>query len=275
MTGAQTRAEVVELLTRFGLTPRRHLGQHFLVDPNITRKIAALALAGPGSRVLEVGAGTGTLTAALAETGARVLAFELDVSLRPLLAEVTAGYPNVELVFADAAAVDLAARLGAGPWVLCANLPYNVGTPILLDLLRRVPAVTRMVVMVQDEVADRLVARPGSKVYGLPSVVVGLHADARVAFTVPPQVFLPPPNVDSAVVVLERRPAHSLAEEAVRLATAAFGQRRKMLRGSLATVLPDPGPVLAAAGIPATARAESVPPEGWLRLADAAGDRRG
>lgn len=269
MNGPQSRSEVVALLGRHGLVPRRRLGQHFLVDPNITRKIAALAEVGPGSRVLEIGAGTGTLTAALAETGARVLSFEVDTSLRPLLAEVTTGLDGVELVFADATAVDLRARLGAGPWVLCANLPYHVGTPLILDVLRHVPAVVRMVVMVQEEVADRLVAAPGSKVYGVPSVVVGLHADARLAFLVPPQVFLPPPNVSSAVVVLDRRPAHPLAEEAARLAGAAFARRRKMLRGALAPVLADPDAVLADAGIPATARAESVPPEGWVHLAAA------
>lgn len=270
MSGPQSRSEVVALLDRYGIVPRRRLGQHFLVDPNITRKIVALAEVGPGSRVLEIGAGTGTLTAALAETGARVVSFEVDTSLRPLLAEVTAGLDGVELVFADAAAVDLGARLGAGPWVLCANLPYHVGTPLVLDLLRHAPAVSRMVVMVQEEVAERLVARPGSKAYGVPSVVVGLHADARIAFHVPPHVFLPPPNVSSAVLVLDRRPAPPLAEEAIGLAAAAFGRRRKMLRGALAPVLPDPDAVLAAAGIPPTARAESIPPEGWARLAEVA-----
>lgn len=273
MTG-QTRSAVVELLARHGLSPRRHLGQHFLADPNITRKIVALAEVGPSSSVLEIGAGTGSLTVALAETGARVVAYEVDTSLRPLLAEVTAGFDTVEVVFADAATVDFGATLGPERWVLCANLPYHVGTPILLDILRHAPAVERMVVMVQEEVAERLVARPGSKVYGLPSVVVNLYAEARLGFTVPPQVFLPPPNVESAVVVLDRRPPHPLGEEAIRLAAAAFAQRRKMVRGSLAAVLPDPGAILAAAGIPGTARAESLSSDDYLRLAEAVGENR-
>lgn len=267
----QARSEVLALLERHALRPRKALGQHFLADPNITRKIVAVAGVRPGDRVLEIGAGTGTLTAALLAAGARVLAYEVDEHLRPLLDEVVGGNPALELRFADAASVDFSSELGPGPWQLVANLPYNVGTPILLDLLRRVPAVTRATVMVQGEVADRLAAQPGSAAYGLPSVVAQLHARVRVAFRVPPQVFVPAPRVGSAVVTLERVAAPASAEAAIALAAAAFGQRRKMLRRSLAGRLADPDAALEAAGIAPTERAERLSPEDFVRLAEVAG----
>lgn len=267
---AQTRSDVLALLERHGLRPRKMLGQHFLADPNITRKIVAVAGVGSDSQVLEIGAGTGTLTREIAATGARVLAYEIDDELRPLLAEVLAPFDSVEVRFEDAAAADLADVLGAGPWSLVANLPYNVGTPILLDILRHVPAVTTMVVMVQREVADRLVAEPGSKTYGLPSVVCGLHADARLLFTVPPQVFVPAPGVGSAVLRLDRRNPPARAEHAIELASAGFGRRRKMLRSSLSPVLDEPVRVLGKAGIDPTARAEELSPDDYARLAEAA-----
>jgi 16S rRNA (adenine1518-N6/adenine1519-N6)-dimethyltransferase len=179
-------------------------------------------------------------------------------------------YPNVEVRFVDATRIDLSEELAGDEWVLVANLPYNVGTPLLLDVLRHVPAVVRAVVMVQLEVAQRLTADPGSRVYGMPTVVARLHAVPRLEFTVPPQVFVPPPRVGSAVVTLERRPAHPETERALELAAAAFSGRRKMLRRSLAGVLADPGEVLAAAGIDETDRPEDLEPEAWLRLAEAA-----
>ena len=266
----QTRSQVVELLQRHQLTPRKGWGQHFLVDPNLTRKVVATAKVGPGDRVLEVGTGTGTLTRALAEAGTEVLSFEVDLRLQPVLAETLQGVQRVEVRFADIMKLDLGEVLGPGPWQLVANLPYNIGTPLLLDLLRRVPAVTRFTVMVQLEVAERLTAGVGSAEYGLPSVVVALHADARKEFTVPPQVFFPPPQVASAVVTLERRPAPPGADKALALAAAGFGQRRKMLRRSLREAVADPVAVLTAAGIDPAARAEQVGPEGWLRLAEVA-----
>lgn len=263
---AQTRSEIAALLAAHGISPNRRLGQHFLADANITRKIVALAGVGPGEQVVEIGAGTGTLTRALAAAGAHVVAYEIDPGLFPLLTETTAGL-DVELRFLDAIDADLSLDLGPGEWVMVANLPYNVGTPVLLTALRHAPAIRRFVVMVQREVAARLVAAPGGKEYGLPSVVAGLHATARLALRVSPQVFYPPPNVESAVVVLDRVPAPEGAERAIELAAAGFGQRRKMLRRSLAGVLDDPQDALRAAGIEPTRRAEELAPADYLRLA--------
>ena len=265
---AQSRVEIVALLDRHGLRPRKRLGQHFLADPNIVERIVRLADLTADDRVLEVGAGTGTLTRSLASTGATVVAYEVDVGLRPVLEETLTGC-DVDLRFEDVTRVDLPARLTAGPWTLVANLPYNVGTPLVLDLLRTAPRIERFVVMVQSEVGDRLAARPGSKTYGLPSVVAQLHADVRAGFRVPAQVFVPAPDVASLVVVLERRPAPPRTEAAIELAAAAFNQRRKMLRRSLVPVLVDPEAMLRAAGIEPTARAEELAPGDYLRLAEA------
>ena len=264
--GVQSRSEVKALLKRHGLSPDKQLGQHFLADPNITRKIAGLAEVGPGDRVVEVGPGTGTLTAALEQTGAAVTAIEVDESLRPILEEVT----GATLVFADAAALDLADVLGPGEWTFVSNLPYNVGTSIVLDALRAVPQIRRFVVMVQLEVAERLVAMPGSKTYGLPSVVMSLHGVGRIAARVPPQVFVPPPRVGSAVVVIDRRPAHRLTPQAIDIAASAFNQRRKMLRKSLAGIFSDPVAVAERAGLEPTVRPEDLDPTDFIRLAEAA-----
>ena len=265
---AQTRTEIAELLERHGLSPIHRLGQHFLADANITRKIVAVADVTDGSKVVEVGAGTGTLTRALAATGARVIAYEVDQGLRPVLAEVTDGL-DVDLRFEDVMKVDLAEQLGEGLWTMVANLPYNVGTPLVLDALRRVEVIERFVVMVQREVAERLVARPGSSGYGLPSVVAGINSQARIAFKVPPQVFYPPPKVESVVVVLDRVDAPPDAERAIKIAATAFNQRRKMLRRSLAGMFDDPAAVTQSVGIDPTLRAEDLEPEDFLRLATA------
>jgi 16S rRNA (adenine1518-N6/adenine1519-N6)-dimethyltransferase len=263
------RAATVRLLARHGIRLRRTLGQHFLVDPNLVRKIVQEAGVGPGDRVLEIGAGAGTLTRGLAASGARVVAYEIDDRLRPLLDEALDGIVGVEVRFADATTLP-AADLAGNANVVVANLPYNVGTPLLLDLLREAPGVERFTLMLQREAVDRLAAAPGSRVYGLPSVVAQLHGEVRVAFRVPPAVFYPAPPVESAVALIRRVPADPRAESAIRLAAAGFGQRRKMLRRSLRTVLPDPGAVLAAAGIPPTLRAEDLAPGDYLELAGAA-----
>ena len=269
MSGAQTRAEVVDLLARYDVSPRRPLGQHFLGDPNIVRKIVQAAELDPESRVLEIGAGTGTLTAELATAGHHVLSYEIDGGLAPLLSEVCGEVAGIDLRFQDAMSVDFLKEMQGGPWALVANLPYNIGTPLLLRIMREVPTVTRFVVMIQREVVDRLVAEPGSKTYGVPSIVAGLHTRKIDWFGVPRQVFVPPPNVDSAVAILERIEAPEGAEMAIRLAKAAFGQRRKMLRSSLKAILEDPLPALDVADIEPTARAETVSPAEFLALANA------
>lgn len=263
---AQTRTEIARLLKQHGLRPIHRLGQNFLADPNITRKIVAVAGVGAGDRVVEVGAGTGTLTRALAAAGAHVLAYEMDPRLGPVLAETTAGM-DVAVRIEDATKVDLPAVLGEGRWLMVANLPYQVGTPLVLDALQHAAMIELFVVMVQREVAERLAASPGSGEYGLPSVVAGLYSDVSIAFRVPPQVFYPPPRVESAVVVMRRAEPEEGAERAVALARVAFGQRRKTLRRSLASVFDDPSAVLARAGLDDSARAGDLSPDDYLRLA--------
>lgn len=263
---AQTRSEIAELLSRHGVVPRRRLGQHFLADANITRRIVEVAGVRSGSKVVEIGAGTGTLTAALARAGASVLSFEVDPGLRPVLEEVTAGL-DVELRFEDAMKLSLSSVLEGNEWALVSNLPYNVGTPLLLDAIRGTPAIHRFVVMVQSEVARRLVAKVGGADYGLPSVVAGIYTEASIVMRVPPQVFYPPPRVESAVVRMDRKETPETAERAIYLARAGFAQRRKMLRRSLAPVADDPVALMERAGLPPTARAEELSPNDYLELA--------
>lgn len=263
---AQTRSEIASLLQRHGLSPIHRLGQHFLADANITRKIVDVSGVGPGSNVVEIGAGTGTLTRALSATGAKVVAYEIDGGLRGVLAEVTEGL-DVELRFEDVSRVDFGTALEDSGWAMVANLPYNVGTPVVLDAIQSAPNIERFVVMMQKEVARRFAANAGGGDYGLPSVVAGIYTDASVAFTVAPQVFYPAPRVDSAVVVMDRKPAPPEAARAVALARAGFGQRRKMLRRSLDGVLDEPVVRLERAGILPTARAEDLSPSDFLRLA--------
>jgi 16S rRNA (adenine1518-N6/adenine1519-N6)-dimethyltransferase len=267
--GPQGRAAVASLLERHRIRPRRSLGQHFLTDPNLVRKLVRLTEGQLGDPVLEVGTGTGTLTKALAEAGYRVRTYEVDDRLAPLLDEVLGHLPNVDLRFENALDADLPGTLEDGPWTLVANLPYHVGTPLLLTLLQEAPQVDRFVVTVQREVAERLVASPGSRTYGLPSVVAQLFAEVRPAFRVPPQVFLPPPPVESMVVILQRRGATAgpEAHRAVEIAGAAFRQRRKMLRTSLRGAVRGLAGALDEAGLPGEARAEDLAPDQYLAIA--------
>ncbi|MDX2344857.1 MAG: 16S rRNA (adenine(1518)-N(6)/adenine(1519)-N(6))-dimethyltransferase RsmA [Acidimicrobiia bacterium] len=264
---AQGRNEIKALLDDHGIRPKRSLGQNFLADPNLVNRIVRTAGVASGDLVVEVGAGTGTLTRALAATGAAVIAYEVDSRLIPILEDVLAD-TDVELRAEDVTTVDLAATFTDGPWTMVANLPYNVGTPLILDTLRKAPAVTRLIVMVQREVADRLVAVPGSKAYGVPSVVAALHADTRLVFTVPPGVFFPVPDVESAVVEMVRKAAPAVADRAIEIAATAFQQRRKMLRRSLSSLAPNPAEVLASAGIDETARPEDLAAAAFVRLAE-------
>ncbi len=265
---AQSLSQMRELLRRHGLSPRKSLGQHFLADPNLTRKVVAAAGVNPGDNVLEVGAGTGTLTRALSEAGAHVLAFEVDSRLAPVLEETLEGL-DVDLRLMDARRFDYPSLL-TGMWKMVSNLPYDIGTGLLLDLIRTADSIETFTVMVQTDVARRLAARPGTADYGLPSVIVGLHGAATRLFSVPPQVFFPPPRVESAVVGIRRLPRTGPIARALDLAAAGFGQRRKMLRTSLRSSVADPLAVCAAAGIDSTRRAESLSPVEFLRLAEAA-----
>jgi 16S rRNA (adenine1518-N6/adenine1519-N6)-dimethyltransferase len=258
-----SRRDITDLLARVDRRPSRALGQNFVVDPNTVRKVAALAAVGPGDRVVEIGAGLGSLTLALAETGAAVTAIEVDRHLVPLLRETVEPH-GVRVVEADAMRLDWPALLGGDePWVLVANLPYNIATPLVADLLDGVPQVTRMLVMVQREVGERLAAHVGDEQYGAVSVKVAHWAEAKVVGRVPPTVFLPQPNVDSALVSIVRRPAPA-AEVDFALVRAGFGQRRKMLRSALRGLVDDE--VFACAGVRPESRAEELDVEAWGRL---------
>ena len=266
-----TRTELNALLTVHDLGPSRALGQNFVVDPNTVRRIARLAEVGPETPVVEVGAGLGSLTLALAETGAPVVAVEIDRHLRPVLESVVvdAGVgEQVRVVAGDAMALDWDDVLaGHDRWVLVANLPYNVATPLVLDLLRDVPAIERMLVMVQLEAGQRLAAEPGSPAYGIPSVKVALRARARIVGRVGPDVFVPRPRVDSALVEVVRRDEPATDADPDRLEALveqAFNQRRKMLRRSLAGVASPEA--FAVAGIDPTSRPEQLAVEDWGRL---------
>ncbi len=267
--GPQGRSRIRDLLAIHDLSPNKALGQHFLADPNVIRKIVGLSGVGPGSRVIEIGGGTGTLTAELAASGATVVVYEIDKGLVAILDEVVGGLSNVEIRHRDASRLDLQPALTGDGWTFVANLPYNVGTRILLDALRHAPCVERFVVMVQAEVADRLFSRPGSKTYGVPSVITALHSEGGPEFTVHPEVFYPKPQVGSTVVVLDRIQAPDEAAEAIDLAATAFQQRRKMVRRSLAPAIDDPEAVLRIAGIDPTSRAEELAPHDFVRLAEA------
>jgi 16S rRNA (adenine1518-N6/adenine1519-N6)-dimethyltransferase len=262
-----TRRDISDLLTTHGLAPRRALGQNFVADPNTVRRIARLAAVGPGDKVVEIGAGLGSLTMALAETGARVIAVEVDRGLAPVLRGLV-GPRGVEVVEADALTLDWPSLLGPGPWVLVANLPYNVATPLVVDLLEGVPVIDRMLVMVQAEVGERLAAAPRTAPYGAVSALVAYWATAKVVGKVPASVFVPKPRVESVLVSIQRRDSPAVDTEYGRLKQvirAGFGQRRKMLRRSLAAVVDSDA--FAAAGVDPEARAEELGIIEWGRLA--------
>ena len=265
------RGDIGELLSANGLAPRRDLGQNFVADANTVRRIARLAEVGPGDRVVEIGAGLGSLTLALADTGAEVVAVEVDRGVVPVLRQLTSHLANVRVVEADAMHLDWAELLGEqGGWVLVANLPYNVATPLVCDLLDGVPQIERMLVMVQKEAAERFCAAPRTPQFGAVTVKVDYWATARIAGLVPASVFVPRPNVESALADIRRRPQPATdapADALFRLVRTAFGQRRKMLRRSLAAeVQPE---VFEAAGIDSSRRPEELDVGEWGALTTA------
>jgi 16S rRNA (adenine1518-N6/adenine1519-N6)-dimethyltransferase len=264
-----SRPTIRELLDSASLAPRRDLGQNFVADPNTVRRIAELADVGESDRVVEIGAGLGSLTLALADTGADITAIEVDRGIVPILRDVVADRPNVRVVESDAMQLDWTELLaGHGAWVLVANLPYNVATPLICDLLDEVPEIARMLVMVQREAAERFAASPRTPAYGAVSVKTAFWADARIVGHVPASVFVPRPNVESALVsIVRHEPPRSDPTTVFALVRAGFGQRRKMLRRSLAGIVT--ADTFAAARISPTARPEELDVDAWCRLADA------
>jgi 16S rRNA (adenine1518-N6/adenine1519-N6)-dimethyltransferase len=258
-----TPRDVREIAERLGVRPSKRLGQNFVLEQGTVRQIATLAALTDTDTVLEVGPGLGSLTLALLEAGARrLIAVEIDPVLAGELPQTLAAYPDqVTVLTADALTVTQD-DVGT-PSVLVANLPYNVAVPVVLHLLAVLPSLDRGVVMVQAEVADRLCAGPGSRVYGAPSVKLAWYADARLAGTVPRTVFWPVPNVDSKLVKFTRHdpPRGASRPDTFAVIEAAFGQRRKTLRAALAGwagSAPEAERILRAAGVDPGARGESL-----------------
>jgi 16S rRNA (adenine1518-N6/adenine1519-N6)-dimethyltransferase len=267
----ETLPPLREALAEHGLLARKSFGQHFLLDLNITRKIARLAGFAPGDRVIEVGPGPGGLTRALLEAGGQVIAIEKDERFRPLLEELSEAAPGAfTLIVADALMAD-EARLAAGrPAHVVANLPYNVGTPLLIKWLTGPWTPASMTLMFQKEVAERITAPANGDAYGRLAVIAQATSEAKMVMEVPARAFTPPPKVDSAVVRLTpraERPSAARLDALQKITAAAFGQRRKMLRASLKGLGGER--LIEAAGLDPQARAETIDVEGFLRLADA------
>jgi 16S rRNA (adenine1518-N6/adenine1519-N6)-dimethyltransferase len=275
-------AEVRSLAARLDLHPTKQRGQNFVIDPNTVRRIVRESGITADDVVLEVGPGLGSLTLALLEVAGRVVAIELDEKLAGLLPETIATFApdqaeQFEVVRADAL------RVGSVPGppatALVANLPYNVSVPVLLHLLALLPSLRHGLVMVQAEVADRLAAEPGSKVYGVPSVKAAWYADVRRAGAVGRNVFWPAPNVDSGLVAWTHRPPPSTSvsrERVFEIVDAAFAHRRKALRGALRVIAPGESvdAALAQAGIEPLTRGETLTIHDFVRLAEALPDHQ-
>jgi 16S rRNA (adenine1518-N6/adenine1519-N6)-dimethyltransferase len=269
-------AEIRDLAEMLGVNPTKKLGQNFVIDGNTVRRIVKVAAVQPGETVVEVGPGLGSLTLGILETGAAVVAVEIDDRLAeqlPLTVQLMQPGAQLTVIRADALKI---AELPGDPTRLVANLPYNVSVPVLLHLLEHFASIRAGVVMVQAEVGERLAALPGSKIYGSPSVKAAWYGSFRTAGKVSRQVFWPVPNVDSILIAFERR-STPLESEELRLATfalvdGAFQQRRKMLRQSLSSVLGDStraAAVLTVAGIDPTERGEQLTVHDFLTIAKA------
>ncbi len=273
--GVAVKTNVRRLLRQYGLRPDKRLGQHFLADARLLARIAEAAELTPQDTVVEIGAGIGNLTRHLAARAGRVIAVEIDPRLRLPLLHQTEDFPNVEPVFADFLELDLQQLVGQGPYVVVGNLPYVITSPIFHKLLEEGPRPTRMTVLVQKEVAERIAAGPGKM--NLLGLAVQVHGRPEVLFTVPSGAFVPPPQVASALVRVDMYPQPLLPEprrgRLFRLARAAFGQRRKQLVNTLAPLLGGKDrarQVLEQAGVSPSARPEDLGLEDWLRLLQAA-----
>jgi 16S rRNA (adenine1518-N6/adenine1519-N6)-dimethyltransferase len=261
-----------EELEAHELWANKKLGQHFLLDMNITRRIARIAGDLGGKTVIEVGPGPGGLTRALLEAGARVIAIEKDARFVPLLEPLVAwSGGRLQIVQGDALAIDQAEFADReAPTHIISNLPYNVGTELLVRWLKAGAWRGPMTLMFQKEVAQRIVAKPGSDAYGRLAVLAQARCEARLEFTVPPRAFTPAPKVASAIVHLtDRADPYPHLDTLERVTAAAFGQRRKMLRSALRSLTPEAEALLRAADIEPTARAEEIDQAGFRRLADA------
>lgn len=266
-----------EVVERHGLMAQKALGQNFLFDLNLTGRIARAAGPLDGQTVVEIGPGPGGLTRALLANGAgRVIAIERDRRCMPALAEIGAHYPGrLEVVDGDALAVDLSGLLGGGPARIVANLPYNIGTPLLVGWLSAEPWPPwwmSLTLMFQREVAERIVATPEQRAaYGRLAVLANWRCETKILFDVPKTAFVPQPKITSSIVQLGPRPQPEPCDRRLleRVTLAAFGQRRKMLRQSLKAVLAEPSGMIEAAGLSPTMRAEEVSVSGFVALANA------
>jgi 16S rRNA (adenine1518-N6/adenine1519-N6)-dimethyltransferase len=274
MSGRDALPPLRDVIRRHELSARKSLGQNFLLDLNLTGRIARAAGPLEGVTVIEVGPGPGGLTRALLTEGAaRVVAVERDERAVSALAEIADYYPSrLEIVSGDALTFDAATYVAGGAARIVANLPYNIATALLVSWLTVEPWppwYDRLVLMFQREVAERIVAQPGSKTYGRLSVLAGWRTEAKILFDIAPSAFVPPPKVTSSVVELIPRvtplPCDRRALE--RVTAAAFGQRRKMLRASLKSLGIDPIPLIENAGLDPTARAEDISVPGFVALA--------
>jgi 16S rRNA (adenine1518-N6/adenine1519-N6)-dimethyltransferase len=280
------RHEVERLLSSNGLSPRKSLGQNFVVDPNAIDRIVRLAGVGPRDYVVEIGAGLGSLTFALEQTGAHIVAFEIDANLAAIVRQSVGS--SVMIIEHDALSADIESLLGGAAfdddadhtdqsttgdrsWILVANLPYNIATPLVMTILESVGSITRMMVMVQREVAERFVAVPSRKAYGAVSVRIAYFASTRIVGRVPKEVFFPQPHVESALVEIVRRsqvaidPSICSYDEFSALVRSGFSQRRKMLRRSLAGLVDEEA--FACAAIDSSLRAENLDVNSWGKLA--------
>ena len=276
-----------EMLEAFGLATKHRLGQNFLVDNHVIERIMALADLSGSERVLEVGPGIGTLTLALLQEAAHVTSIEMDSELEQVLAAHAMDHDNFSFIMGDALAVPptaIAEASGGEPTMLVANLPYNVAATIILQFFQTMPSLTRAVVMVQKEVADRIAAVAGTKAYGAYTVKLSLHGEVTGRFEVPPRCFMPAPHVDSAVVRIDRVDALACAGLACResdyapidaacvsrVVDAAFAQRRKTIRNSMSSNGFDKAALdvaFEACGIAPTARAEALTTDEFIKLA--------
>jgi 16S rRNA (adenine1518-N6/adenine1519-N6)-dimethyltransferase len=264
-----------EVIHKHDLSAKKSLGQNFLLDLNLTARIARVAEPLEGTTVVEVGPGPGGLTRALLSLGAaKVIAIERDERAMAALEEIAAHYPGrLDIVSGDALVIDARKLAGSGPTRIVANLPYNIATPLLIGWLTTEPWppwYDMMVLMFQREVAERIAAKVGDDAYGRLAVLAGWRCEAKIMFDVAPTAFVPPPNVTSSVVRLVPRAAPVACDGKIlqRVTEAAFGQRRKMLRQSLKSLGTDTAALLSEAGIAPTARAEEIDVKGFAALAN-------